>query len=102
MKKMEITAVLAAITALSGCAAASKTYGPDGRQAFSINCSGAFLTWGECFKKAGDLCGVLGYDTLLVNGQNPGSVVTANQTTGVFAAPVVDRVMVISCKGHSN
>lgn len=99
MKNIRIAAALVVLAVVSGCAAASKTYGPDGRLAFSINCSGAFLTWGECFKKAGDICGSGGYDTLAVNGQSVGTVVTANPTSGVFATPVVERIMMVSCKG---
>lgn len=98
MKKIRITVALGVLVALSGCAVASKTYGPDGRIAYSINCSGPYLNWSECFKKAGGLCGSYGYDTLAVNGQSVGTIVTANPTTGVFATPVIDRVMMVSCK----
>lgn len=97
---MEIRWVVPALlaVAVSGCATSSETFGPDGRTAYSINCSGAALTWDQCFKKAGDICNVLGYDTISVNGQSAGAVVTGNPTTGIFAVPVIERVMVISCK----
>jgi hypothetical protein len=37
-----VLAVLVGLTVLfaAGCASASNTYGPDGRGAYSINCSG--------------------------------------------------------------
>lgn len=97
MKNLALTAALALLAAGSGCAVANKTYGPDGRLAFSINCSGPYLSWGECFKKAGDICGSGGYETLAVNGQSAGTIVTANPTSGVFATPVIERIMMISC-----
>ena len=51
------TIALATVILLSGCASASKTHGPDGKEAFFINCSGLARTWGMCYEKAGDLCG---------------------------------------------
>lgn len=97
MKNIIIAACITVLAAASGCASSSFVYGPDGRPAHSINCSGAFLNWGECFKKAGSLCGSNGYDTLAVNGQNVGTIVSGNPTSGVFATPVVERIMMVAC-----
>jgi hypothetical protein len=58
------TFVLLVILAVTGCATTSKTYGPDGREAFVIDCSGLALTWGMCYEKAGDLCEAHGYEVL--------------------------------------
>jgi hypothetical protein len=73
-----IALALAAVTALSACASASKTYGPDGKEACSINCSGLARTWGMCFEKAGDLCGAKGYD-VIGQGTDHGAIVSVNK-----------------------
>ena len=62
---MRYTAMtLASVIVLAGCATASKTHGPDGREAYAINCSGAALNWGMCYSKAGALCGSRGYEVI--------------------------------------
>lgn len=101
MKTRQSLLALAVVVSVSGCATSKETFGPDGRMAYAINCSGAALSWDLCFKKAGDICNVMGYDTISVNGQAVGSVVTASPNTGLFAVPVVERVMVVSCKKPS-
>lgn len=49
------------LVALSGCANSTKTYGPDGKAAYSLNCSGSARSWGHCEEKAGQICGAQGY-----------------------------------------
>mgnify|MGYP000462904868 CR=1 FL=1 len=87
---------LAALASLSGCASASKTYGPDGRDAYSINCSGLARTWGMCYEKAGSLCGPKGYE-VLAQGSDRGAVATVNPSGG-FAASTISRSLLIRCK----
>jgi uncharacterized protein YceK len=84
--------VLAVMLALSGCATASKTYTPDGRQGYVIDCSGQALTWGKCYEKAGDLCGSAGYD-ILSQVADQGATVA-----GIYGASVITRSLVITCK----
>jgi hypothetical protein len=84
--------VLAVVSALVGCATASQTYTPDGRQGYVIDCSGQALTWGKCYEKAGDLCGSTGYEILSQTGDQGISV------AGVFGASVITRSLVIACK----
>ena len=81
---------------LGGCATSSPTYGPDGKQAHSINCSGAARNWGMCLEKAGELCGSRGYSVVERSDQQ-GAVLTATQG-GVFAGTTQYRVMLVSCK----
>lgn len=86
--------------ALTGCTTASKTYGPDGREAQSLNCSGVLRTWGNCFEKAGEICGAAGYDVLervgdastLVNGMSDGKNADFSGST------TWSRSLVIACK----
>jgi len=80
-KAAATAAVMAAALTLGGCADSAKmTYLPSGDTGFAINCSGgdASTSWGECYKKAGEMCGSYGYD--------------------VFGANVKNRSMVIRCK----
>ena len=81
---------------MTGCAVVDKTYGPDGRQAFTLNCSGPMMTWADCQKKAGELCGSRGYDTLDRSSNQTGSAGGGN---GMFAASSSQqRSMMIACK----
>jgi hypothetical protein len=89
--------VLACIgLSLVGCATSRQTFGPDGRAAYSLNCSGLALTWGACYEKAGSICGSSGYDVVSVNGDS-GSIVTANPESA-FGSSVITRGMLVSCK----
>jgi len=67
IKKYVVTGI--SIIILSACASSSSTYAPDGREAFSLNCSGTMRDWGMCHEKAGELCGTKGYDILVQNGE---------------------------------
>lgn len=89
-------ALLGAALLLNGCALASKTYTPDGREGYSINCSGTALSWGECLEKAGSLCGARGYDVLERSG-DAGSVAGGGEYS-MFAGSVITRTMLIACK----
>ncbi len=46
---------------LLGCATADEMVLPDGTKGYKLNCDGAMLSMGDCYKKAGDLC-PQGYD----------------------------------------
>lgn len=93
-----IVALVAAgtVLAISGCATASKTYGPDGQVAYSIGCSGSALSWGLCYEKAGEICGEKGYNVLARSGE--GGLVAGGSGAGFFAGSTASRSMVVSCK----
>lgn len=87
------------ILALGACASSSMTYGPDGRPAYTLNCSGTIRTWGMCLEKAGKLCGQAGYDVLQTSSDNG---FTAGGGSGSFyAGSVMTRSMLIECKRPS-
>lgn len=100
---------------LAGCASASHTYGPDGRDAYSLNCSGAARTWGMCLEKAGDLCGTRGYEVLQASSEegfiaaaNAGASISGNRanfagsgSSAFFAGTTHSRSMLIACKKPS-
>lgn len=86
-----VVAVLA-----GGCASGSQTYGPDGKQAFAINCSGMARNWGMCYEKAGELCGTRGYEVINQSGdQGAGASITPS---GGFGGSVISRSLLIKCK----
>jgi hypothetical protein len=88
--------LLGALLVLGGCASSSKTYTADGREGYSLNCSGTARNWGACLEKAGDLCGTRGYDVLERSGDE-GAVVSANQY-GAYGSTTRTRTMLIACK----
>lgn len=49
---------------MAGCATTHATYAPDGRKAYTLNCSGTSRGWEKCVAAAGALCGPAGYDVL--------------------------------------
>jgi len=92
-----IVIALGAVALVSGCTFASKTYAPDGREAFSISCDGLANSWAGCFKKAGGICKERGYDTF-TSSTDGGVLVTANPST-LTAGSVINRTLIIACKG---
>lgn len=94
MRNAAIT--LATVILLSGCASASKTYGPDGKEAFSINCSGLARNWSMCYEKAGDLCGTRGYE-VISQGGDQGTVASVNPYGGLGGS-TISRSLLVKCK----
>jgi hypothetical protein len=92
----EIMICLAIAISLSGCATAKKTYTSDGREGYSITCSGSALNWGMCYEKAGELCGQKGYEVLEKTGDQ-GAMLSGNQF-GLYGGSVINRNMIIKCK----
>jgi len=86
--KLLLTAVL-----LCGCATAKKIYTPEGKEGYSINCSGSALNWGMCYEKAGKICGSKGYEVLEKSGDR-GALLSGNQF-GLYAGSVINRSMII-------
>lgn len=95
---------LGIVTLLLGCASASKTYGPDGREVHSINCSGLARTWGMCLEKAGEICGAKGYDVMTSTGdtgafvQGTSAGTSMGYNTQVSGGTVITRNLLVSCK----
>jgi hypothetical protein len=91
-----IVVPFAVAIAMSGCATASTTYGPNGRPAYSLNCSGLARSWGMCYEKAGELCGTKGYD-VVGQGSDRGAIVSVNPSGG-FGGSTISRSLLIECK----
>ncbi len=94
MKKLMLGGALA--LQLAACANVTPTYGPDGHQAFALNCSGLARSWNRCLEAAGDKCGTRGYRVIAVNGDSS-AVVVANPQAA-FGASVVNRTMEVECR----
>jgi hypothetical protein len=80
---------------VAGCANASRTYGPDGREAYTLNCCGWARSWGMCLQKAGELCQGRGYK-ILVQGSDRGTMATWGSSGG-SVMPLIGREMMIQC-----
>lgn len=91
-----IIMLLLIVVFLGGCATAKKTYTADGKEGYSITCSGSALNWGMCYEKAGDLCGSKGYEVLEKSGDQ-GAMLSGNQF-GLYGGSVINRSMIIKCK----
>jgi hypothetical protein len=79
-----------------GCATSAQTDEPDGKVAPSINCSGTALTLGNCYEKAGQICGAQGY-VILAGGAEQGAALTATPSVAV-GGTTMSRSMTIRCK----
>ena len=99
-ERIRIGVALLGISLLPGCVVTKQTYGPDGRTAVSMNCSGIAMSWASCYEKAGAICGARGYDVLAVNGET-GAVIVANPQ-GAFGSTVLNRTMMVACKERQN
>jgi hypothetical protein len=64
MTKIVSTNAIVAVMLVAGCATVHQTYAPDGRNAYSLNCSGTARGWDKCMSAAGELCAAAGYDIL--------------------------------------
>lgn len=92
----KIVVAFTSILIVSGCTTSAKTYGPDGKEAYQLTCSGIAQDWGDCQIKSGELCGTRGYNILSVNGEH-GATFTANPQSA-FGSTTIYRNMLISCK----
>jgi hypothetical protein len=89
MKRILILALI-----LQGCAMSGKTYLPDGRQGYTINCSGIQT----CESKAGDLCGARGY-TVIDRQDMPQAALAGAPQIGIAGGTNYVRTMLIACNG---
>ena len=87
---------------LAACATVRESYGPDGRKAYALNCSGTARGWDKCLAAAGDVCGAAGYDVIEKSSEAV-AVATAGGNGNSFGASSVhtnERSMLVSCKPH--
>lgn len=89
---------------LSACATVRETYAPDGRKAYTLNCSGAARGWDKCYAATGETCKDAGYEILDRSSEDM-SIATVggsiNSSGGGFGGSSVktnERSMLIVCK----
>lgn len=89
---------------LGACATVKETYAPDGRKAYTLNCSGTARGWDKCYAAAGELCKAAGYDILDRSSEDSafatvaGSANSAGGSVGGSSVKTNERSMVIACK----
>ena len=96
----KIMTTIAALSLTACNAVSEQTYGPDGRVAHAINCSDAYgVGMDACYVKAGEICGVRGYDVLDKDkDETATAVVTGWESVFGAASAETNRVLLISCK----
>lgn len=94
MKKLILVGVVS--IQLAACASVTPTYGPDGHQAFALNCSGLARSWNRCLEAAGDKCGTRGYRVVSVNGETAPTIIANPQ--GAFGTTIINRTMEVECR----
>lgn len=89
---------------LASCTGVSVTesYGPDGRRAYAIDCSGNSGGWDKCYSAAGNSCGSAGYDIIDRTSEDVAGGTTAGISSGFFGSSGKShaRSLVVACKTH--
>jgi hypothetical protein len=85
------------VLALAGCTSAKPLTTPDGRQGYTVECSGRVLSWEDCFARADDICRGRNYDVFTRVGEE-GALIAA-EPQHLHDSPTTNRRMVIACKG---
>lgn len=90
----------ASVAATGGCATEHKSYAPDGRVAYTLNCSGLARGWDKCYSAAGNLCGARGYDVVDRSSEAAamGTMAGNSGSYGASYARTNERSMVVACK----
>lgn len=95
MKLNSLLLILGALF-ISSCAGASKTYTSEGKEGYSLNCSGLARNWGMCYEKAGEICGEKGYKILEKSNQTGTSIQASG---GILQGNSLHfRTMIVQCK----
>ena len=98
MRRMLVPLASLVVIGLAGCATVHETYAPDGRKAYTLNCSGLARGWDKCMSAAGDLCKGAGYDIL--DRSDEGMAIASASGSSAFAAQTNERSMLVACKTH--
>jgi len=94
INKISIAAALAFLVV--GCADSEPTFTSSGQKGHSIDCSGEFSTWGECYEKAGELCGARGYRVLEKMGDKESNIFAGKDI--LSGTSTNTRSLIIQCK----
>jgi hypothetical protein len=92
------------LSVLCACATSKEMYLPDGSKGYNISCDGSANSMGNCFQKAGELCGSRGYYILTREGEAVpfgSTVASANGDSFGYvsqAGMMITRSLFIKCK----
>jgi len=107
-----IAAIAAAAISLAGCSNSKQIYTADGQQGHVVTCTPAWTggiigqvasastSWGQCYEKAGELCGAAGYDIVQQVGEGGVYGQVGGQNSG-FVSSTNNRTMIVKCKGQA-
>jgi hypothetical protein len=100
MHQKMLVSTLALVGLLTSCATTKTTYAPDGRKAYTLNCSGLARGWDKCFAAAGNLCTEAGYDVIDRSDEDAsmGTAAGGGRSFGASFAKTNERSMVVACK----
>lgn len=102
---------LAGAVIVSGCVSSQETYLADGRKGHVVSCTPTFTgglvgtiassstSWGQCYQKAGELCGARGYTVLQQVGESGARADMSRD--GGSASTTNNRMMIVQCKDGS-
>ena len=100
VKKIRFFFSLVTLILLGGCVTVKEVYGPDGRKAYTLNCSDdRSATWDHCYEKAGEICLENGYTILEKNIDHSASGSAGTLDEEVFGRYDAqnNRVLMIRC-----
>ena len=64
MRLVDAVKILTICGLSTGCVVQRQSYAPDGRVAYTWNCSGRAMGWDNCLQAAGNICKTGGYDVI--------------------------------------
>lgn len=89
---------------LSGCVTDTQTYMPNGSVGHHVTCGGAIFSMGDCYKRAGELCGRNGFTVIGENKESTAfssghaSVGNGYGVASVNSGSIVNRDLLVECK----
>ena len=105
---MKLLAAILISANLAGCAISREVHLADGSKGHNISCDGAANSMGNCFQKAGDLCGARGYYVMNREGQvipfgssvGSANIGPYNASAGYItqAGAIVTRSLFVKCR----
>jgi hypothetical protein len=108
MTRTMASAIAAAAISLAACSSSKPVYTADGQQGHVVTCTpgwtggiigavaNASTSWGQCYERAGEICGTAGYDIIKQVGE--GGVYGQAGDGGGFVSSTNNRMMVVKCK----
>ena len=97
-KGVMLCSLIASLLLPAGCASVRAGKTADGRDGYSVNCSGIGRTWAKCHAAAAEACRLKGYDIVDRNREEATGPV---ENTGGIGAGLMnneERILIVACK----